>query len=167
MKVVMNQCRLSVGVLFIAMIYLMSCGDKKNNDASKNLKILKEFEKEVQLSVDKRNAQGDSIATEILFDTLYVKDLDLRNYRLVFAQYHTVDNKLDLSILGIENFQTPNTPTFLLVDNRFKKYDIDSVKIVGDSLHVFCRAIVAADEQKLKIGFDLKFNGKSFPWSLN
>lgn len=162
----MNQNRLAVVALFI-MINFLACDKGKNNNPPEDLKILDEFNKEVKQNIDKRNARGDSIASEILLDTVYVKQLDLKNYRLAFAQYHTVDNKLDLSIVGIENFETPNTPTFLLVDTRAKKYDIDSVKIVDDSLHIYGRSIFADGQQKLKIGFDLKFNGKNFPWSVN
>jgi hypothetical protein len=163
----MNQSRL-VFVTLLIMIYFLSC-NKINNKSLENLKILDELEKEVKQSLDERNARGDSISSKILLDTVYVKKIDFKNYSLAFAQYHTVDNKVDLSILGIDNFETPNTPTFLLVDSMEKKYDIDSVKIMGDSLHVFCTSIVSSSgrKEKLKIGFDLKFNGKAFPWSVN
>lgn len=148
--------------IVIAANSLPSCNQKEEN-----LRILRQFEKEVMASVAKRKANGDSVDINIVFDTLCVEKLDVKNCQLAFAQYHTADNKLDLSILGIENFDNPSTPTFLLVDNRMKEYRIDSVKIVRDSLYVFCKSIFAAEVENVKIGFDLSFNGKSFPWSVN
>ncbi len=49
-----------------------------------------------------------------------------------------------------------------------KEYQVDSVKIVRDSLYVYCKSIFSKKEkQGVKISFDLKFNGKSFPWSMD
>src|SRR4051812_26047561 len=115
---------------------ILSCTEKNHEESSSTL--LQQFENELKENINKMNKAGDSINTDIVLDTLYLNKLALKNYRLAFAQYHTKDDKLNLAILGIENFAGPNAPTFLLVDKRNRKYHIASVKINNDSLFVHC-----------------------------
>lgn len=144
-----------------------ACNQKNNKENTSDLKILQQFESEIKESIDRRNAKGQSVSSDIILDTLYTEKLVNSNYTLAFAQYHSKDNKLDLSILGIENFDGPVTPTYLLVDDRQKEYIIDSVKMIRDSLHVYCRAVLESEQEDMKISFDLKFNGNAFPWSVD
>lgn len=155
------------GLLFVLAFVVLSCGNRTEVNEG-NPAMLKQFESEIVETIRDRNVSGDSISEEIVLDSVHSQKLNVENYRVTFAQYHSSDKRLDLAILGIENFRSGNAPTFLLMDYRLKQYFVDSVKVVGDSLYVYGNSKLSAGDreiEKFRIAFDLEFDGTSFPWS--
>jgi hypothetical protein len=156
-------------LLFVLAFVVLSCSNRTEVNEG-NPAILKQFESEIVETIHDRNVSGDSISEEIVLDSVYSQKLNVENYGLTFAQYHSFDKRLDFAILGIENFKSGSAPTFLLIDYRSKQYFIDSVKVVGDSLYVYgnSRQLVGSPQfEKFKIEFDFEFDGSSFPWRVD
>lgn len=155
----------------LGVIGLIACGKKsevtKDLVAIKNLRDTREiFESQIKDYIKNENLENDSVSTETELDTLYVLFPGKTDYSLTFGQFHTADKKLHFGIIGIGDF-SDSMPTLLLADGRQKKYITDSVKVSGDSLFIFGKTQLPTGDEKFKIGFDLKFDGKNFPWNVD
>lgn len=157
-------------VLFLGL--LVSCGqkveEKKMDFQTFDLSVTnKVFEKQIQDHIAQWNSKNnDSVTQSLVRDSTFIFQIDKSNIIVVLSQYQTSDKRKKFGILSIENFGLETTPTYLLSNDKADKYLGDSVELTSDNLMIYGRILTTDKTESFKISFDIKFDGKTFPWDL-
>lgn len=158
-------------LLSLLMIPALSCSKKSDKFLNETVfpdysTLTKEFEKELVRTIENLNQSGsDSISTQIERDTLYIFVMEGSDVYSGLGQYRTKDNSMKLGIIGIGNFRNEYPPTFVMLDHSAELFIADSSFISNDSLFVYGRIDRSSGIKDFQVGFDLNFDGTSFPWS--
>lgn len=150
---------LALGLLFFCLLLLFSC------DFKSQVRGLGPLPAHPSVDVFKREVAGnvkDLQSDDVKLDTFYVLPSGGR-YSVSAAHFFDSIGKQTIFVVGVENFRDP-MPMFTIIDSRPAHYVLDSVSTARDSLFMYMRAHYAGQWRTSTLGFDLKFNGKSFPW---
>ena len=149
-------------ILVCVVSFCLQCCNSQEGVKQSNSEILKVLQRGVEDALIERGY--DSSSVNIILDTVTVSDIGYDNYQLVFAQYHSMDEKYDLSILGIDNYPGKIPPSYIFMDTRMKEYVIDSISTNTDSVSIYCRSFIGPAVETFRLSFRLNSKQGEFPW---